>query len=92
MKMVYPLLEVITVSVSASVKALLYIQGKKQSDLMQILQMSSKQSLSNKFSNNRWSGDDLAVVAEFCGGKLAFVLPDGQQINIEPMKAKSPDD
>lgn len=71
-------------SISAKVKALISIREKKQVDLMPILGMSSKQSLSNKFSNGRWSADDLARVAEFCGCKLAFVLPDDQLIVIEP--------
>lgn len=70
-------------SVTAKVKAMLTLCGKKQLDLMDVLEMSSKQSLSNKFSNERWSGEDLARVAEFCGCKLAFVLPDGQQIVID---------
>lgn len=67
---------------SKAIKALLAINGKKQSDLMELLQMSSKQSLSNKFTNERWSADDLAKIAESCGCKLAFILPDGQQIII----------
>lgn len=71
-------------SISAKVKALISIREKKQVDLMPILGMSSKQSLSNKFSNGRWSADDLARVAEFCGCKLAFVLPDDQLIVIDP--------
>lgn len=69
--------------VSRRIKALLELSGIKQSDLMDILNMSSKQSLSNKFSNERWSADDLIKVAEFCGCKLAFIMPDGQQIIID---------
>lgn len=45
--------------------------------------MSSKQSLSNKFTNERWSADDLVKIADFCGCKLAFVLQDGKQIVID---------
>ncbi len=71
-------------SISAKVKALISIREKKQYDLISVLGMSSKQSLSNKFANGRWSADDLARVAEFCGCKLAFILPDGQQIAIVP--------
>lgn len=69
-------------SASKEIKALLSLTGKKQADLMELLQMSSKQSLSNKFTNERWSADDLVSISEFCGCKLAFVLPDGQQITI----------
>ena len=67
-------------SVSKKVKALLLENEKKQSDLMEVLGMSSKQSLSNKFSNERWSAEDLIKIAEFCGCKLAFVLPNGEKI------------
>lgn len=69
-------------SVSKKVKALLLEREKKQSDLMGVLGMSSKQSLSNKFSNERWSADDLVKIAEYCGCKLAFVLPNGERIVI----------
>ena len=67
---------------SKTIKALLAICGKKQSDLMPLLGMSSRQSLSNKFTNERWSADDLAKIAQHCGCKLAFVLPDGERIVI----------
>ncbi len=69
-------------SVSKKVKALLLEREKKQSDLMEVLGMSSKQSLSNKFSNERWSADDLVKIAEYCGCKLAFVLPNSERIVI----------
>ena len=70
-------------SITKKVKALLALTGKKQTDLMAALEMSSKQSMSNKFSNERWSADDLVKVAEECGCKVAFVLPDGQQIVLD---------
>ena len=70
-------------SVSSTVKALLSLAGKKQYDLMEPLGMGSKQSLSNKVTNGRWSAEDLAIVAEICGCTLAFVLPDGQQLPIK---------
>ena len=69
--------------VSASIKALLSLRGKKQSDLVEPLGMSSKQSLSNKFTGERWFASDLVKVAELCGCKMAFILPDGQQIMID---------
>ena len=40
------------------------------------------QVVSNKFRLERWTGEELAHVAAFTGGKLAFVYPDGQQIFI----------
>lgn len=71
-------------SISSTIKALLSMREKKQAELLPVLQMSSRQSLSNKFTNGRWSANDLALVADYCGCKLAFVLPDGQQLYIEP--------
>lgn len=70
-------------SVTAKVKAILSICGKKQLDLMDVLEMSSKQSLSNKFTKERWSAEDLVKVAKLCDCKLAFVLPNGEQLSIE---------
>lgn len=79
-------------AISKRIKALLLETDKKQSDLMEVLDMSSKQSLSNKFSNERWSADDLVRVAEYCGCKLAFLMPDGQKIIIDAEeKEKAPD-
>lgn len=75
--------EVIQMAASKKIKSLLAETDKKQADLMDILGMSSKQSLSNKFSNERWSADDLAKIAEFCGCKLAFILPNGERIVID---------
>lgn len=69
-------------SVSKEIGALLKLRGLRQSDLQEALGMSSKQSLSNKFSNERWSAEDLIKVADVCGCELAFVLPDGRQIKL----------
>ena len=69
--------------VSANIKALLALSGLKQSDLLQPLSMSSRQSLSNKFTNERWSAQDLVDISHLCGCKLAFILPNGQQIIVE---------
>lgn len=81
-------------SATASIKALLGITGKKQIDLMGPLGMRSKQSLSNKVTNGRWSADDLAIIAEVCGCTLSFTLPNGQQILIERERetGKGPDE
>ncbi len=70
-------------SISANIKALLALRGLKQSDLLQPLNMSSRQSLSNKFTNERWSAQDLVDISYLCGCKLAFILPNGQQIIVE---------
>lgn len=68
---------------SKKIKSLLAETDKKQADLLEVLGMSSKQSLSNKFTNERWSADDLAKIADFCGCKLAFILPNGERIVID---------
>ncbi len=70
-------------SISASIKALLSLRGRKQADLLEPLEMSSKQSLSNKFTGERWSAADLVRIAEVCDCRVAFILPDGQQVRIE---------
>ena len=70
------------VSISASIKALLNLRGLKQADLMEVLKVGSKQALSNKFVGGRWSAADLVAVADACGAKLAFVLPDGERVLI----------
>ena len=69
--------------ISKKIKSLLMETNKKQSDLMGVLDMGSKQSLSNKFTHERWSADDLVKIAEFCGCKLAFVLPNGERIVLD---------
>jgi len=80
-------------SVSDKVKGLLALRGVKQLDLAAEFGM-SKQTMSNKFARNSWSANDLAKAAEFCGCKLAIVMPDGQQIIVESEaddKEKGPD-
>lgn len=70
-------------AISKKIKSLLMETDKKQADLVKVLSMSSKQSLSNKFSNERWSAEDLVKIAEFCGCKLAFVMPNGERIVLD---------
>lgn len=77
--------------ITANIKALLSLREKKQSDLLEPLNMSSRQSLSNKFTNERWSAQDLITVASLCGCKLAFILPSGQQIIIDDDKTVTKD-
>lgn len=68
--------------VSEKVKAVLSLTGKKQSDLAAHIGIAA-QSVANKMNRDSWSGKDLAKVAEFVGGRLAFILPNGQQIIID---------
>ena len=72
--------------ITGKVKALLTMTGLRNADLMEPLGMKSKQSLSNKFTNNRWSAEDLATVADLTGCELAFILPDGNKIIINSGK------
>ena len=67
-------------NVSSQIKALLVLTGKKQADLIPVLGMANKQSLSNKIVGERWSASDLIKIADFTGCKLAFVLPDGERV------------
>jgi len=71
-------------AISKQIKSLLAQTEMKQANLLDVLKIGSKQSLSNKFTHERWSADDLAKIAEFCGCKLAFLLPNGERIIIDP--------
>ena len=83
-------------NVSSKIKMLLGFYGRKQIDLMECLDMASKQSLNNKVAQDRWSGQDLAKVAEFLGCKVGFILPDNTIIYLDPPakenKEKAPGD
>ncbi len=79
-------------TISETVKGLLAMNGKRQIELAAHFGM-SKQTMSNKMARNSWFGSDLVKAAEFCGCKLAFILPNGQQIVIEdeaPKKEEAP--
>ena len=69
-------------SVSKKIKAVLQLCDKKQLDLAAHFDMST-QTMSNKLARGSWSATDLVKVAEFTGCKVAFILPDGQQIFLE---------
>lgn len=73
--------------VSEKVKAILTLSGKKQVELAAHFGMTG-QSMNNKMNRDSWSAKDLVAAAEFAGCKLAFVLPDGQNIFIDAPKGK----
>lgn len=78
-------------TVSDKVKGLLAMTGKKQTDLAEVLEMSSKQAMNNKIRKNSWYASDLIKTAGLCGCKLAFVLPDGNLIFLEEDTKNPPD-
>lgn len=68
-------------SVSDSVRMALNKGSKNQTDLSKYWG-TSLQVISNKMRLERWTGEELTRIAEYTGGKLAFVYPDGTQIVI----------
>ena len=68
-------------SVSDSVRMALNKGSKSQTDLSKFWG-TSLQVISNKIRLERWTGEELARIAEYTGGKLAFVYPEGTQIMI----------
>lgn len=46
------------------------------------------QVINNKMRLKRWTGEELAQVAEYTGGKLAILYPDGEEFRIEPEEEK----
>lgn len=69
--------------VTDKVKALLSVSGKKQIDLAKEFGVTA-QSMNNKMALNRYNVEDLITIAQFTGCKLAFVLPDGEHLYLEP--------
>ncbi|MBR6029239.1 MAG: hypothetical protein IKP40_09105 [Clostridia bacterium] len=75
---------------SQVVKMALAKADMKQKDLIPLFGESrSLQSINNKVRLDRWFANDLALVAEMTGGKLAFVYPDGQMMFIDPKQTES---
>lgn len=70
--------------ISDTVRALLNLTGARQIDLIECLNMASKQSLSNKFANDRWDAKDLAKIAEALGCRIGFQLPNGDMVYLDP--------
>ena len=69
-------------ALSDKIKGIIIMVGKQQQELAQYFGM-SKQVMNNKLSRNSWSGKDLIKVADFVGGQLAIILPDGQKIILD---------
>lgn len=71
---------------SSRIKALLELTGKSQTSLAGAFGMTTPQAMGNKMRRESWSAKDLIKVADFCGAKIAFILPDGSQIILAPDK------
>lgn len=71
-------------TVSSRVKALLEMAEKDQTALAQLFGMTTPQAMGNKMRRDSWSAKDLIKAADFCGAKLAFILPDGSQLILQP--------
>lgn len=69
-------------SIAKCVRMALAKAGKQQKDLAELYGV-TKQSMSMKFKRDAWFGKDLTRIAEFTGGKLAFIYPDGTTISID---------
>ena len=67
---------------SDTIKAILSLCGKTRTSLAEAMNM-TPQSMYNKMVRDSWSCKDLQAVAEFTGCKLAFILPDGQQLVLD---------
>lgn len=57
--------------------------GKRQSDLVDILKVSSPQAANKKVREGRWSAEDLIAVAAFTGSKIIMQMPDGEQFELK---------
>ena len=67
-------------SITSKIRSVLQISGKQQNELAEKLNM-VKQTLNNKMTRDSWSASDLIKVADLTGSKLAFIFPDGSQVN-----------
>ena len=76
-------------SVSTAVRMALAKGNKKQTELAAYLGIQAAP-VNLKLAKERWTGAELARIAAFTGGKLAFIYPDGQEILIE-LPAEKPE-
>lgn len=74
-------------TVSQRIRQALVGCGRKQIELAEFFGI-SRQAMSNKFSRDSWSADELAKVASFVGGNLVIEMPDGQHIVVDPPKTE----
>ena len=70
------------VTVSDKVRALLSLEGKKNSELAKYLGI-SPQAMNTKLYRGSFSASDLIKVADFLQCELAFTTPSGQKISLD---------
>ena len=67
-------------SISTKIKSMLVEKSVKQQDLQELLKLSSKQAVNNKFARDSWSAVELIRVVNFLGGELIVKLDDREII------------
>ena len=65
--------------VSDKIKLLLIMKGKKYKELAQLFGI-SEQAMRNKFARGSFSADELIMVADFVGCRLAFEIDNAQKV------------
>ena len=80
-------------SVSAAIRSALK-KAKLNQIKLSLYWGTTPQVISNKMRLERWTGEEIATVAELTGGKLVILYPDGEQIPIEATKkaVKTPEE
>lgn len=72
--------------ISDGVRAVLAYTGKRQCEVGAEVFGMSKNTFSNKVRLDRWTAKDLTKIAAYVGGRLAIILPNGQQIFFDTPK------
>lgn len=73
------------VDVSSKIKSLLAARGKKQTDLVSVLGVSSRQVISNKFCRNSWTAAELIKICDYLGCEI-FIDNNGDRISLNLRK------
>ena len=69
-------------TISKCVDMALKRAGKSKVEMTSYWGFSFPQTLAKKFSRESWSGEDLVRLAQFTGGELMLVYPEGDSIQI----------
>lgn len=68
--------------ISNDIKALLAYKGAKQKELMDVLGLTSRQTVCAKFSRNSFTSNELCKIVHFLGGRLIVRFDDGREFEI----------